>query len=48
MENFTNDQINKAFGRTFQKYRLKNNLTQKKTYWKTFEIKKNYFTIRNC
>lgn len=29
MENFTNDQINKAFGRTFQKYRLKNNLTQK-------------------
>lgn len=30
MENLTNDQINKAFGMTFQKYRLKNNLTQEK------------------
>lgn len=30
MENLTNEQINKAFGMTFQKYRLKNNLTQEK------------------
>lgn len=30
MENITNEQINKAFGMTFQKYRLKNNLTQEK------------------
>ena len=30
MKNFTSEQINKAFGMTFQKYRLKNNLTQEK------------------
>ena len=30
MENLTNEHINKAFGMTFQKYRLKNNLTQEK------------------
>lgn len=30
MENLTNEQINKNFGMTFQKYRLKNNLTQEK------------------
>lgn len=30
MENLTNEQINKAFGMTFQKYRLNNNLTQEK------------------
>lgn len=40
MENFTNDQINKAFGKTFQKYRLKNNLTQKKLTGKLSKSKK--------
>lgn len=30
MKNLTNEQINKAFGMTFQKYRLMNNLTQEK------------------
>ena len=40
MENFTNDQINKAFGRTSQKYRLKNNLTQKKLTGKLSKSKK--------
>ena len=30
MKNLTNEQINKAFDMTFQKYRLKNNLTQEK------------------
>ena len=30
MENLTNEHINKAFGMTFQKYRLKNNLSQEK------------------
>ncbi len=30
MENTTNNEINKILGSTFQKYRLKNNLTQEK------------------